>query len=109
MNTGDIKDYGITIFLLAWVIGFFWYSNVRSRSILEKWAAENSLEILHFKKEWNTDAQFSGMTSKGQAIYSVKVRDHAGNERSGWVRCGSCPGGVLFSNKAEVIWKDDVA
>jgi len=93
IEIASVVDTSITIFLLAWVIGFFWFVNRRSRSILQTWAKKNGFEILHFRQSCENPF---GLSSKGQTVYSVKVRDRAGNERSGLVRCGSFFSGVLM-------------
>lgn len=77
--------------------------------MVRKWADANEFEILRSEMclfnggsgEWETP------TSRGQIIYSVRLRDRAGRERSGWLRVGSFFGGVLFgSGAAEVKWKE---
>jgi len=106
IEIAGFQNIGIALLFTIPIIAFFWFLNRKSRSILETWAKENSFELLHFRQ--SAENPF-GLTSRGQTIYSVRVRDHAGNERSGWVRCGSFGGGVLFGDKADVKWEDDAA
>jgi uncharacterized protein YcfJ len=74
--------------------------------ILRKWAGKNVFELLEKKCHYfNYKGPFDlWTTSNSQVVYSVRIRDRQGNERTGWVRCGTFLGGVFFSNKAEVRW-----
>jgi hypothetical protein len=86
----------------------FWLATLRGKAIVQKWAAANDFEILRAEPCLFTGG--SGMwqtpTSRNQIIYSVRVRDRAGQERSGWLRIGSFFGGIMFgSERAEVKWK----
>jgi|SRR5450432_1675406 hypothetical protein len=77
----------------------------RSKRVLQKWADSNKFEILHFGTRYFTTGQFKWwQVSNRQHLYFVRVRDAAGRERSGWVRCGSFFGGVIFSDEVEVRW-----
>jgi hypothetical protein len=82
-----------------------WYF-VRSRSLLQKWAAANGYEILHSECRELRRGPFAWTVSGKQAVYYVRVRSHEGHERSGWVRCGSFWSGLL-SDKTEVKWEDE--
>ena len=92
----------VGILLIAYMAWFF----SRSRSVLEQWAQANGYEILHSEYRNLFRGPFFWTSSKGQTVYYVKVRDRAGHERSGWVRCGGFWAG-LFSDKAEVRWEDE--
>lgn len=93
-------------FVIAVVVTVFWWFDRRSRIILRRWAEDNGFQITQRKQRY---LFFTGpfkwwTNSRNQIIYFVRVRDRAGNDRSGWVRCGSYWGGVFFSNKIEVRW-----
>ena len=89
-------------------VGVIWLWVWRARVVLRAWAAEGGFRIIRFQKTNITGrGPFNWWTnSPYQSIYHLRVRDSEGRERSGWVRCGSYFGGVLFSNKAEVKWED---
>ncbi len=85
------------------VAAFVWHIS-RSRSLLQRWAAENDYTILNSDYRYFSKGPFFWTSSKGQTVYHVTVRDHEGNVRNGWVRCGSWWLGLL-SDKTEVRWE----
>src|ERR1700722_5998834 len=87
-------------------VGVYWWFNRHSKIILQKWADENGLQIMQKEQHYlSLTGAFKWWTnSRNQIVYSLKVRDREGHERSGWVRCGSYLGGVFFSDKIEVRW-----
>src|SRR5262245_40079728 len=70
----------------------------RSSSLLRSWADQHGLRII--RKEYRTFLRgpFFWTSSKGQTVYRVIVEDKLGNQRSGWVRCGSWWFGLLSSH-----------
>jgi len=112
MNNGAITNTFLPaigeLLIIALVAASFVWFFVRSKTLLQKWAAENGFQITHYERKW---LFFTGpfkwwTTSRNQTVYFVRVRDRDGYERSGWVRCGSFFGGVLFSDKTEVRWDE---
>ena len=91
----------VLLLLAGYFIWFFW----RSRSMLDQWARKNEFEIIHAKLRWLVQGPFTGLSNKGQTVYRVKVRDHHGHERLGWILCGGIWSG-LFSNQIRVEWDD---
>jgi hypothetical protein len=94
----------IVIVVAVGIAAFMWHLS-RSRSLLEKWAAENGYKILHTEYRNLFRGPFFWTSSKGQTVYYVKIRDREGNVRTGWVRCGGWWLGLL-SDKTEVRWED---
>jgi hypothetical protein len=94
----------IPLFLVLAGCGIFWHFS-RSRSILEKWAEENGYLLLESDYRNIFKGPFFLTSSRQQTVYHVKVRDEAGNVRSGWVRCGGWFMG-LWSEKADVRWEE---
>ncbi len=86
------------------VCGFVWHI-ARSRKLLKRWANNNNCEILQSDHRSLFRGPFFWTTTRGQAVYFVRIRDAAGNVRTGWVRCGSFWAGML-SDKTEVRWDD---
>jgi hypothetical protein len=76
----------------------------RARSLLEHWADERGFNILDSQYRYLRRGPFFWTTSKGQAVYFVRVRDRLGDLRTGYVRCGSWFLGLL-SDKVEVRWE----
>ena len=95
--------FAITFVIVVWLL-----IRSRAKAILDSWAIAGGFQILDFKKRYLIGTgPFKWWTnSRNQIIYWVSVRDAAGRERSGWVRCGSYWGGVWFSNQAEVRWDE---
>jgi hypothetical protein len=93
----------------ALFVGSLWLQIVRVRAALRAWANEGGFQIVGFKKKNLTNrGPFRWATnSPNQSIFHVRVRDREGKERTAWVRCGSYPGGVLFSKKVEVRWDEE--
>lgn len=103
------RPYIIAAVVFIGGIAMFWLATLRGKAIVQKWAAKNQFEILRAEPCLFTGGSGMWQTrpSRNQIIYSVRVRDRAGQERSGWLRIGSFFGGIMFgSEAAEVKWKD---
>lgn len=103
----DILNFLAPLGILTLILGSYFWSNVRSKMILEKWTIENGFQIIDSKKAFFRGGFGWLTTSRNQKVYSITVRDEKGRERSGWLRCGSYFGGIFWSDKAEVKWKED--
>jgi hypothetical protein len=91
----------IVLLALGWLVlskTFHWF---RSRFLLEQWARSNGFELLKMSIPWFKSTPF--YTSNRQEVYQIIVRDHSGQERSGWARCGGFWLGFL-ANEVEVKW-----
>ena len=95
------------VVVVAIMLGSITWHFSRSRSVLEQWADEQGLEILHSDYRHVFRGPFFWTTGKGQTVYFVRVRDKKGVERSGWVRCGGWFWG-LMTDAAEVKWEDEI-
>jgi hypothetical protein len=96
----------VSVFAVLFAGFLFWFK-ASSKAILRKWAKENGFQIVKSRQGSFFTGRFKWWTNgRMQDIYFVKVRDQDGHERSGWVRCGSFFGGVLFSNQIEVRWDE---
>ncbi len=92
--------------ILSFVV-FYRLTTSRADSIVRKWAAKNGFELLRFERCFFTGGFGLFTTSRNQIVYSVRVCDGTGQERSGWLRCGSFLGGVFFGSEvAEIKWKE---
>jgi hypothetical protein len=87
---------------LCWVALSLTWHWFRSKFLLRKWAKENGFELVKMNLPWFCSSPF-WWTSRRQEVLRIRVRDHNGRERSGWVRCGGWWLGVLV-NKIEVEW-----
>ena len=93
------------MFLLVAVVGLVIYLQIRrAQTLLRGWAEEHGYEILEAEHRLFRKGPYI-WSARGQAIYRVQVRDRAGAERWGWVRCGTWWGGVL-ANKVESRWDE---
>lgn len=94
----------VLVVLGAAVLSMVWHFS-RSNTVLEQWAEDNDFELLSHEYCHFMQGPFFWTTSKGQAVYYVKVRTSSGHVRSGWVRCCGFFLGLL-SDAAEVRWED---
>ena len=112
MDKGSLIDvakaFAIALVAITAFVGWFWIFIALSKTILRRWAGENGFQIISFEQRY---LFFTGpfkwwSNGRGQFVYRVVIRDRDGHERSGWVRCGSYLGGVLFNNDVEVRWEE---
>src|SRR5271166_5470134 len=73
----------------------------RTKAILNKWAAENRVEIaLRKPRLFPFKGPFKWWTNgRGQIVYFLRVRGQDGQERSCWIRCGNRFGGIWFGSQ----------
>jgi hypothetical protein len=96
----------LAIVVLAGFVAFMLYLQIRrAQTLLRGWAKENGYEILGAEHRIFRKGPYI-WSARGQAVYRVRVRDRAGVERLGWVRCGSWFAGVL-SDKVESRWDQE--
>jgi hypothetical protein len=91
------------------VVGWVWAFHASAKAAVQRWAAKQGYEVLHFQSPFLAGGFSWSTTSRGQVVYLVTIRDHAGRTRKAWVRCGSFIGGALFSSQVEVKWQDEAA
>jgi hypothetical protein len=101
MDTNSTYTYLFLMIGAIVLITYITWCFLHSRSLLHHWASTNELHILN--SGLTSSGPLSWTSSRSQIIYYVKVRDKEGQERRGWVRCGSFWMGV-FSSKTEVRW-----
>lgn len=110
MNTdsafGIFRAFLMALVFIAIWLGLFFALLKREETVLRRWAKPEGFEIIVFKRAFFAGGFSWLTTSRSQRVFSVTIRDREGRERSGWVRCGSYFGGILFSDDAEVKWKD---
>ena len=95
------------------ILGFIWVLMLvymlwvfrRRASLIEQWADKNGYRIVSRKYRWLRKGPFFWTSSRGQTVYYVTMEDVQGNQRHGWVRCGSWFFGLL-SDYVEVSWED---
>jgi hypothetical protein len=102
MDTNSAYSYALLLLGAILLITYVTWCFLRSRSLLHRWAITNEFQILDSRL--SPSGPLSWTSSRSQIIYFVCVRDKEGQERRGWVRCGSFWVGV-FSNKIEVRWE----
>jgi hypothetical protein len=76
--------------------------SLRRRQLLRDWADDTGLEILHSKVRIFFCGPFTWGGQRHRTVYSVRVRDKEGRERSGWVSVG-------YSSDVPVVevrWKE---
>jgi hypothetical protein len=98
----------IAAILIPGLVAYWLWYFPRSKSLLEHWATRNGYKIIDSSFRWFSKGPFFLMCSRGQTVYRIKVSDHRGNERTGWVRCGGSIGG-LFIDEATVVWDNQAS
>jgi hypothetical protein len=106
MSTEAVYSYGFLLVVIGGVVAYVTWCCSRSKSILRHWAEDSGFEIMDSRLQPLSNGAFDWISSNGQTIYHVRIRDREGRERSGWVRCGSFWSGVL-SDKTEVKWESE--
>ena len=99
----------VAIGAVAAVIGLYWFGRRREVVMLQRWAEQSEVELLHFKQRaFSEPTPFSFWTSHRTPNYFVRVRDRGGKERSGWIRLGSVFESIYWGgkNKVEVRWEE---
>jgi hypothetical protein len=108
MNTLTAITHSIAfppIIVGAFAVLLYYIRYQRSLAILRQWARLYHVEIVHAEFRWFFHGPYTFLLSRWQTVFRVKVRNHAGFERTGWVRCGGFWSGWL-GNSAEVKWDD---
>jgi hypothetical protein len=100
----EAAPFALVVALVV-IAGYFTWYFPRSRTLLEHWAARSGVQIIHAQRRWLFQGPYFWTGSRWQPVFRVKVRDHHGHERSGWVLCGGFLSGV-FSDQATVTWDD---
>jgi hypothetical protein len=89
----------LVLLAVGWVaISMTWHW-FRSRFLLKQWAKANGFELVKMSIPWTTPGPF--IVSRRQAVYQIRVRDHSGQERDAWAKCGGFWLGFLV-DKVEV-------
>src|SRR3954451_9279811 len=94
----------IAIFLpLALIVTVIvWWQHSKADTILKRWTLASGFELVSAQKRYLRTGPFL-LYSRGQFVFRIVVRDHAGTQHAGWIRIGGWLAGVL-SDKTEVIW-----
>lgn len=98
---GLIGFIALAVFLVAMLV---WHHS-RAGSLLDQWARSNGFTILSREICLFFRGPFFWTTTKGQEVYRIRVRDQAGNPRSGYVRVGGAWLGMM-SDHVEARWDD---
>ena len=91
--------------VLVIIIGTIRWHYGRSAAILQKWADDDGYQIVEKELRHFFKGPFFFTASKNQTVYRVTVIDKAGQERSGWVKCGGWWFG-MWTDQAKVRWDE---
>lgn len=85
------------------IVRTLWYSQ-RALVLAEQWARHSRRELLEFRPCWLWWGPFWWRRFGDHVVARIMVRTRAGDDRSGWMRCGGRYLG--FSNRGvEVVWE----
>jgi hypothetical protein len=85
------------------VFGVRWQYKYAHR-LLNGWARRKNYEVVEREYRWLRLGPY--WWAAGCPVFRVVVISDTGQERSGWVRCGTYPGSVMFSDQVRVTWDD---
>ena len=106
MPTADaVVLISCSVFMLAVVTFTFRWQYLRAHQVLKSWARRKDYQIVHQKYRWFRLGPY-WWTHGSQPVFRVAVVDRHGRERTGWVRCGDYPCGLLLSDEVRVTWDD---
>lgn len=94
--------------LLTAVVALHRWGQRKSDLMVRNWAEKNHLELLHFRERALFEsAPFPFLGSNKTPNYYVRVRDHQGKERHGWIQLGTGIDGIWGEGKDKVHVKWD--
>jgi len=89
--------------LMVLVAAFVAWHLTRSRGMLAHWAESNDYRLINQERRYFFKGPYFWSCGRGQEVYRVEIEDKAGQERSGWVRCGHWFWGS-FRDEVAVSW-----
>jgi hypothetical protein len=97
----DYTPFLLIVPMLAAAYAAWVWTRSRSSTMLNAWAEENgcTIESRRYCHFWRGPFFFT--SSRGQVVYRITLRDKAGDEWTGWARCGGWFWG-LMSNQVTV-------
>ena len=90
-------------FVVALVVWLNVWLSGRSKVLIEKWASENGLELIHLESRWFRKGPYFWKSSKSQLVYFVTLLSH-GQTRTAYIRCGGFWVGPL-SDQIDITWE----
>ena len=88
---------GLALYVLASVL-----RRRSSRSMLNRWTAQQHIRLVSQKKRGLLKGPFATSTGIGQAVFRLTATFPDGKVELGWAKCGFIVG--LWCNAVEVIW-----
>ncbi|HYG36596.1 MAG TPA: hypothetical protein VEC99_17515 [Clostridia bacterium] len=95
---------------VAAIVCMYQWGRHREILILQRWAEQNHLELLHFRQRaFSESAPFPFWTSHRTPNYFVRVRGRDGKERSAWLRLGTVFESTYWGgkDKVQVKWEEE--
>jgi hypothetical protein len=95
--------------LVVSVVAFAWqawlFQADRAEGMIRDWAQSERLVVVRYERRLLETGPYQVVTAADLPVYQVVVRN-SGRERTGWVRCGRFPWGILDPH-LEVSWDED--
>ena len=92
----------VLVFVVLAVLLARWHFT-RADEILRQWAQKEGVEVVSAHQRYFQTGPFFFRHGRGHVVFQITVRDHAGVQRTGWLRVGGWLAGVM-SDKTKVIW-----
>ena len=93
----DIAFTAIFFLIMLLSVGLIVLTYWRARYLARQWAEAQGYELIAAEQRIMFRGPFF-FSAKGQIVYRITVRDDAGREHNGWLRCGGYWLGVLTDN-----------
>ena len=75
-----------------------------SQELLEHWSRMQGLRVVRAERRWLDTGPFPVTGALEAPTFRVVARTRQCDERTAWVRCGSCPLGVILHPVVEARW-----
>jgi hypothetical protein len=97
----DYTPFLLIILALAAMYGMWAWTEAKSSAMLHAWAEENGYTVVARKHCHIWRGPFWFTSSNHQVVFRITLRDKAGDNWTGWARCGGWFWG-LMSNQVTV-------
>ena len=105
----DFRDFlslAGPVFWLGLLGVLFWLhrrAHTRSRRNLQRWVDDHGYSLVTAKTAWFRKGLYTWTSARDQIVFRISVLDERGQDRTGWVRCGSRFKGAAFSDDIEGV------
>ena len=102
METGLVAALLLVVdcFVVVWIIRKLYG---RARRSLERWVDDQGYSLVAGKLALFRKGPYTWTSSNAQMVFRITILDERGQERTGWVRCGSWIMHAAFSDDVDGV------